>query len=316
MAFEGSLEYLDIAHLFDVLDTSQKSGVLECTWEGRRVRMLFEAGRIVCAEGDQSRDGIGELLVQSGILRREDLERALAAQAAEATTRSKSRRLGAILCDDFGVLAEDIERVLARQFEEIVLEAFSWPGGSFTFDFGEPAEVRERFHLDPVEFILSVGIQAGLLAKEGIDQARSAVSRPPVLFYDHNAELSAKFCTALRAKGWHVTAFSQAEEVLGSLKRSGVGPRPPVVVGDLQDSVNGGSGGSLFQSLQALSRSLPMVVFGKIRGPEPDSAAPAETAAFLPGPRPEQFLRAEGEARFDAFVTLLEQTVIRVARRG
>jgi hypothetical protein len=277
--------------------------------------MLFEGGRITCAESDRGREGIGEQLVQSGILRREDLERALAAQAAEAAASSQPRRLGAILCDDFGVLAEDIERVLARQFEQIVLEAFSWSGGSFAFEFGEPAEVRERFHLDPVEFILSVGIQAGLLAKEGIEQERSAVSRPPVLFYDHDAELSARFCTALRGKGWQVTAFSQAEEVLGSLKRSGVGPRPPVVVGDLQDSVNGSSDGSLFQSLQALSTSIPVVVFGKVRRPEPNSAAQTETAAFLPRPSPEQFLRVEGEARFDAFVALLEQAVIRVARR-
>jgi DNA-binding NtrC family response regulator len=161
---------------------------------------------------------------------------------------------------------------------------------------------------------LSVGIQAGLMAKEGIELERSAASRPPVLFFDHNPDLSARFCAALRVKGWHVTAFSQAEEVLGCLERLALGQHPPVVVGDLEDSVNGDSDGSLLESVHALSTGIPVVVLGENRPPEPSSAAHAEAAAFLPRPSPEQFLRFEGEGRFDAFVTLLEQTVTRVAQ--
>lgn len=175
MALEGTLNYLDITHLFQVVGGAQKSGVLEITWEDRRAKILFERGRLIKAESNRFRKGIGSLLVDAGYLSQDALERALATQRSEG---SAARRLGAILCDDFGVQSQDIERQLRRQFELIVFDIFSWPGGRFVFEFNEPASARDRFHVDPVEFILGVGIEAGLLAEEGIEREKAGKERP------------------------------------------------------------------------------------------------------------------------------------------
>jgi len=40
----------------------------------------------------------------------------------------------------------------------------------------------ERFRLDPVEFILGVGIQAGLLAEKGVERARESLAGPGPVF--------------------------------------------------------------------------------------------------------------------------------------
>lgn len=169
MALEGTLSYMDIEHLLKVVESSRKSGVLEISWQDREARLFLQEGRLVRAESNRNHDGIGTLLVRSGILREEQLEQALALQREEGGRR----RLGAILCDEFGVSAADTQRLLCHQFEAIVYDVFSWPGGSFVFHIQEAEQVLDRFHLAPVEFLLQVGIQAGLLAQEGAQRERT-----------------------------------------------------------------------------------------------------------------------------------------------
>jgi hypothetical protein len=174
MGLEGTLSYLDIAHLLQVVGTSKKSGVLEITWEDRKARLFFQEGRLLRAESNRFHDGIGNLLVRAGLLTPEERDRARAAQRAEGG----ARRLGALLCDEYGVRPEDIELILHQQYERIVYDVFSWPGGTFVFNFQKPHVVMDRFHLNPVDFILGVGIQAGLLAREGVEREQRGGGTP------------------------------------------------------------------------------------------------------------------------------------------
>lgn len=173
MSLHGTLSYLDISHLLQVVGSSEKSGVLEIWWQKRRARLFFQQGRLVRAESNQFHEGIGTLLVNAALLKPHDLERALANQKEEGG----ERRIGAILCDDFGVDPAAIERLLRLQFERIVYDVFAWPGGQFEFHFQEPETVLDRFNLNPVEFILKVGIRAGFLAEEGVKREQSGSGR-------------------------------------------------------------------------------------------------------------------------------------------
>lgn len=164
MALEGTLNYMDISHLLEVVGVSGKSGVLSIHWEERTARLIFKQGRLLRAESNRIREGVGTLLKQAGILTAESLAQALEIQRAEGGTR----RLGAILCDDFAVDPADIEKVLLEQSKQIVYDVFSWPGGRFTFTFEAPGEALDRFHHNALEFIHDVGIEAGFLAREGV----------------------------------------------------------------------------------------------------------------------------------------------------
>ncbi len=163
MAVEGSLSYMDIAHLLNMVGTSRKSGVLTIRYESREARLFFQQGHLTRAASNQICDGIGSLLVEAGHLNADDLERALEVQRQEGGIR----RLGVILFEDFSIRHEDIQSLLLEQARRIVFDVFSWPGGSFSFRADDPAADLDRFHHDPVDLIHEVGIQAGLLAAEG-----------------------------------------------------------------------------------------------------------------------------------------------------
>lgn len=166
MPLEGTLRYPDIANLVKVVESSKKSGVLEIRWEEREARLFLQRGRLVRAESNRISEGIGTLLVKAGVLDPEALEQALEIQRAEGA----ERRLGAILCDEFSVQSADIERLLRGQFERIVHDVFSWPGGELRFHFQDPEAVLDRFNLDAMDFILQVGIRAGVLAEEELEK--------------------------------------------------------------------------------------------------------------------------------------------------
>lgn len=170
MSVEGSLSYMDIAHLLKMVGTSRKSGVLTIRCEVREARLFFDRGHLIRASSNQIRDGIGSLLVEAGHLAAEDLDRALEVQRREGGTR----RLGIILLQDFQVRHEDIQALLLEQARRIVFDVFSWPGGSFSFRADDAGADLDRFRHDPIELIHEVGIQAGLLAAEGAAWERAA----------------------------------------------------------------------------------------------------------------------------------------------
>lgn len=228
MALEGTLSYLDVAHLLQVVGASQKSGVLEITCEERRARLMFERGDLTCAESSSCHDGIGTLLVNAGLLSAEDLERALAQQRSEAPG---SRRLGAILCEEFGIEADDIERLLRRQFERVALDVFTWPSGRFVFEFREPGVSCDRFQLDAVEFILAVGIQAGFLADRGLELEGTARGKPQLFFVDRDEALLGRYREHWQRKGYAVVACARPAEAAEALAAAAGEPRRVLLVG-------------------------------------------------------------------------------------
>lgn len=227
MALEGTLSYLDVAHLFQVVGATRKTGVLEVATQGRWARLLFERGDLTCAQSNACHEGIGTLLVKAGLLTADDLERALGVQRAEGPG---SRRLGAILCDQFGVEPDDIERLLRRQFERVVLDVFSWSSGRFVFRFAEPGEGAERFQLDAVEFILAVGIQAGFLADRALDLERAAPGRPRLVFVDADEARLTRYREHWQRKGYPISTCSDPAGAAEVLAGEAEGSRPILLV--------------------------------------------------------------------------------------
>ncbi|GAB4260224.1 MAG: hypothetical protein Kow0092_08980 [Deferrisomatales bacterium] len=315
MALEGTLSYLDIAHLLKVVESSEKSGVLDIRWQERSARLFFQRGRLIRAESNRCDQGIGTLLVQARRLRREDLTKALAVQAQEGG----QRRLGAILCDDFGVDAEEMERFLAMQFERIVYDVFSWPGGTFTFEFHEPEAVLDRFALDPVDFILRVGIRAGLLAEEGVERERGDPEGRLVLALLRDPRLREGCCRAAQGSEIRLVACESTEQLLDRIAAAEAGSRPCAAVVELSEGEDGGEREDPFavlESVRRLSPDLRLVAVGGASDPGSRVAARVRGAdAYVRKPDPRDLLGPQRDTHLEVFRMALGQA-LRPGRSG
>lgn len=296
MALEGTLNYMDISHLLQVVGTSQKSGVLEIRWQEREARLYFQQGRLLRAESNRIREGIGTLLVRAGLLAPEDLDRALELQRSQGGVP----RLGVLLCDAFGVRPQDIARLLLEQSRQIVYDVFSWPGGRFRFQFRVPEEALDRFHHDAVEFIRKVGVEAGLLAREGAAQERSGAGRRPILLLLADAELADRCRAQWREDGYRVTRCERVEEVVDLLVASAGAPAPIVVAED--------GGRAVLDALRGAREDAPVVLLVPERDPLPQGGEPGNLARVtlpIPGER----AAAGGDALREAFLAAVRAAV-------
>jgi CheY-like chemotaxis protein len=306
MPLEGTLNYLDVAHLVQVVGASQKSGVLEISWEDRSARLLFERGDLTCAESNVCHDGIGTLLVNAELLAAADLDLALVKQRGEG---SAARRLGAILCDDFGVEPEDIERLLRQQFERVALDVFSWPGGKFVFRFREARSEGDRFHLDAIEFILAVGIRAGLLVEKAFELGPSPSRRPLLFFVDEDEALLERYREHWRRKGYAVTCCAGVPEVLSALATRDEG-RPRVVIVSWGDNGCAASGPAALRALRERHPEVTAVVLAG--GTQPALRLEARAAGakvFVHVPAAVALAGPQGEVRFEVSMVSLERAL-------
>lgn len=317
MALEGTLSYLDISHLLQVVGSSLKSGVLEISWEDRWARLFFERGDLIRAESNRSYDSIGTLLLKAHLVDPKELDRALAiqirelrGQIAQPGQQGGARRLGAILCDEGGVRPQDIERILRTQFEQIVFDVFSWPGGSFVFSFQEPSTRGDRFRVDAVDFILGVGIQAGLLAEEGVAQERADPRQPHLVFLEEDPELLVRYQKYWRGKGHRVTGFNRVEEVLAWLGGCTAERGQPVVIANLvcpSSRDRGVLGGlEVLETASAAASPIPTVLLGTTSDPKArDMALAAGSRAFVRKPKTEDLRGSQAEVCFETFMAAL-----------
>jgi len=263
MALEGTLNYLDISYLLKVVGTSKKSGVLRIWHHELEAFLFFREGRLLKAESNRFYESLGGLLVEANLLSEENLTLALEIQKNE----SGKRRIGTILCDDFGIDSASIEKILRRQFERIVFDVFSWEEGSFTFHFQELEESLDRFHLDPVDFILNVGIQAGILAEEAMEKELHHANKwCELVFLMHDPVASDRCRAFYMRKDREIKQFNSASEVLAYLKGGSAEEPPPIVVADMFYSRSGGEehpgGLELLDEIHSINKAVPVILLG------------------------------------------------------
>ncbi|RMG95632.1 MAG: DUF4388 domain-containing protein [Candidatus Dadabacteria bacterium] len=312
MPLEGTLSYRDLAHLLQVVGSSKKSGVLEIRHEDRVARLVFREGRLIRAESNQRHPELGELLVRAGALSPPDLQRALTLQRATG----EDRRLGTLLCEEFGVAPETIQEVLARQFREIVFDVLRWPGGAFRFEFGAPDEVMDRFSLNPSAFILEVGLQAGFLAEEGLADDDDELGLPKVVV-DLPTETLRDACADLfRRKGREVVLVPNPERLGAVLGDWPVRAPSPWIVTGLPAEPSEADWARL-EAIRAVQPAAALVAVGESREPAVRSRARAAGAdAYVPAPRPAELAGPHAEAHLDVFLLQLQRAMEQASAGG
>ncbi|MGQ0647103.1 MAG: DUF4388 domain-containing protein [Gemmatimonadaceae bacterium] len=150
MAIRGSLREASLPDVLQLLAMGKKTGCLSVTHRNAFGSVYFDRGRISYASIVNRRDRLGDLLVSNGLISRDELDLAIAAQASQP-----ERRLGEILVARSLLSREELHQHIKRQIEEAVYYLFTWAQGTFTFE----ADVFP----DEQDFLVSINPESLLL---------------------------------------------------------------------------------------------------------------------------------------------------------
>jgi len=278
MSLVGNLEELGLGEILQIVNLSMKTGVLSLHSSGRDGSIVFRQGQVVRASSSTFQQSLGEVLIQKGVIDLAVLRKALAFQQEEGFRQ----RLGTILVQHFGISFETVEEVIREQIESVVFTLFSWQEGTFEFVASESIDSIDTTRLDPLQFMLSQGLNPQFLALEGsriIDETRHATAggtddatgeaydelecdfditdtsfrrthrgtrapRPksPIVIVDDDPTTLKAIADGLREQGYEVHALSRSEDTLIKVDAICRGGEHPTILIDLIMPKMDGSG--------------------------------------------------------------------------
>ena len=133
----GSFAILPLGDLLELLSRRGLAGTLTCERGTVRKTIQLAGGKALGASSNDTRDQLGQLLVNFNHLDEAALQRAI------ETQNETQVRLGRVLTMTGLVTAEVLRDVLAFKVRETLLDVFLWESGVFRFDDSPPALVDE-----------------------------------------------------------------------------------------------------------------------------------------------------------------------------
>jgi Tfp pilus assembly protein PilF len=131
MAIKGSLMEASLPDVVQLLFFGRRTGCLALADRQRFGSIYFEEGWVIYANIVNRRDRIGDVLLRTQTITREQLDQALALQQM-----APGRRLGEVLVSLGALAPEELKQVVRLQIEEAVYSLFAWTSGTFTFEAG------------------------------------------------------------------------------------------------------------------------------------------------------------------------------------
>ncbi len=153
MGLRGDIKDFNISEIIQLIGQQSKAGILTARKSNKEVRIFFVNGNVVRVEPDRSERKMlmGEMLITSGKLTREQLDSALEEQ------KGTVQYIGEILLRRKLVSKEDIQKVVQTQIYETIYELFQWKEGTFEFETREKSEYLKILpSLSPEQLLLNV----------------------------------------------------------------------------------------------------------------------------------------------------------------
>lgn len=154
MSISGSLEDVAVGDVLQFIHLGKRTGTLELERDGENARFGFHEGALVAARAPGA-PRLGELLVALGHLEPAVLQAAMERQATAVPRRS----LGRMLVDEGLLRREELQSVVRRQLELAVEQVFRWERGSFDFALDEIRPIddigTDAFEFEPGEGLAS-----------------------------------------------------------------------------------------------------------------------------------------------------------------
>lgn len=215
MELEGKLSSFSLPEVLQFLSMGKMTGTLTLKHHNNIVSLLIKEGRIINLDQNKSRR-LGQMLVESGHLKRSQLDSAVEIQR----TSDRGTMLGQILLDQGYVKQGEIEQMLRLQIEEEVWDLFSWDEGEFKFEYG----IEPRFDDRLVEIDIQPLLLEGSRRQDEWTKIRKSIPDetgvvkiiPPQEDFDFDLQLS--------LNEWRVLSMIDGHtSILALCNRSGLG---------------------------------------------------------------------------------------------
>lgn len=136
--FEGTLEYIPLSDIIQMLQVGAKSGVLFLRRDdGQSAVVAFRDGAVIQAVHRESYQTLGDRLVHGGAINRIDLQEALTYM-----TRFPGMRVGDALVELGTITRVRIEDEVKAQMSETIEKLIGWTDTEFEFRVGLVSLVR------------------------------------------------------------------------------------------------------------------------------------------------------------------------------
>lgn len=139
MAIKGSLKEASLPDVIQLLTLGRRTGCLAVADRQNFGYIYFEEGRLTFASIVNRRDRLGDILVRNRRITSEQLHAAIDAQHGDPETK-----LGQLLVRSGAISRQELEDYIRLQIEEAVYYLFTWSSGTFNFEAGIRPE-REDF---------------------------------------------------------------------------------------------------------------------------------------------------------------------------
>jgi len=153
MSLKGDLRTMPLPDILQWAAGGRKTGTLHVSRRSIKKRIILKDGQVYSSWSNDPRESLGQFLIQLRLVTEEQLFRALLAQ------EEKGRPIGSILVGDGVLREEDLKRALRVKAEETIFDLFLWPSGEFEFREGEfPADIPITIET-PVTPVILEGIR-------------------------------------------------------------------------------------------------------------------------------------------------------------
>lgn len=151
MALEGTFKDFPATDIFQLIGLQRKTGILFLESGQRQIKIFISEGKVIWAEDNQRNPEarLGQLLVNTGKIQKEQLEEALIRQS------QTKQRLGSILLQMNYLKGQELETTLEHQVVETAFQVFRWKEGQYLFSAQRNPDPSEHLIAPlPVESIL------------------------------------------------------------------------------------------------------------------------------------------------------------------
>jgi competence protein ComGC len=154
VALEGSIKDFGLAEILQLIFLQRKTGILTLKGGEDQATILFDKGLIVDASSSErgAVEKLGEILVRANRIDKAQLKEFLKDQDIA------KEKLGQIISESGLIKNEDIKKALSLQKHELIYSLFRWKEGNYHF---EQKPLRFQNDIPPLntEFILMEGIR-------------------------------------------------------------------------------------------------------------------------------------------------------------
>ena len=149
---EGNLASFEPISVLQLLNLAQATGELELKVRGNKARIYFDQGNVTFAEISNRPFKLGEYLVGQDLVDDDKLEELL-------KNKPRRKRLGALLIESGLIKEDELRRAVEEQIKESIYQIVRWHKGRFVFSRDKKPKAQDILIDIPLDHLMLEGLK-------------------------------------------------------------------------------------------------------------------------------------------------------------